>query len=313
MISTVAWLYHMRGLRQSAIAERLNISQSKVSRLLEQAVDAGIVRTEVVLPPDEQSVLETELESAYGLRESHVYDIGRAPDESQLIHELGQLLALRMQSIASDAGVMGFTSWSRTLQEAVRQLRPLGQFSTQYVVEMVGDLGPPTFQHLAAQTTQQLADLTGGEPMFLRVPGVVASLEVKQTMLDHDKYARATLKKLDELDFALVGIGSGEINPSLRAGDNFFTAEQVAQAKRLGAVGEVDLRYIGYDGEPVPTDFDELIVGVTLEQLRRAGRRWGVAGGRSKYRAIRAALVGGWINTLVTDSVTAQWLLAHRG
>ena len=77
MISTVAWLYQMFGLRQSAVAERLNISQSKVSRLLEQAGDAGIVRTEVVLPPDEQLVLETKLESAHCLRGSHVVEIGQ--------------------------------------------------------------------------------------------------------------------------------------------------------------------------------------------------------------------------------------------
>ncbi len=94
-------------------------------------------------------------------------------------------------------------------------------------------------------------------------------------------------------DVLLVGIGSGEINPSLRARDDFFAAEPVAQAKRLGAVGEVDLRYIGFDSEPAPTDFDELFVGVRLEQSRRAGRRRVVAGGRSNYRAIRAALVGG--------------------
>ena len=50
MIATVAWLYHTRGLRQGAIAERLHISQSRVSRLLDQAVELGIVRTVVVLP-----------------------------------------------------------------------------------------------------------------------------------------------------------------------------------------------------------------------------------------------------------------------
>ena len=59
-------------------------------------------------------------------------------------------------------------------------------------------------------------------------------------------------------------------------------------------------------------DIEDLVIGATLEQLRRADRRLGVAGGPSKYRAIRAALVGGWLNMLVTDSVTAQWLLAHR-
>ena len=35
MIATIAWLYHSRGLRQSDIAERLHISQSRVSRMLD--------------------------------------------------------------------------------------------------------------------------------------------------------------------------------------------------------------------------------------------------------------------------------------
>lgn len=313
MIATVAWLYHTRGLRQGAIAERMRISQSRVSRLLEQAVDLGIVRTVVVLPKDEQSVLEQELEYAYGLKEVHVHDLGDVEDEEELVRELGQLLALHLQSSPLDAPVVGFTSWSRTLGETVHHLQPLKQSSVMYVVEMVGDLGPPTLQHLAAQNTQQLATLTGGQPMFLRVPGVVANREVKQTLLKHDSHARLVLSKLDELDLALTGIGAGNIVPPLRAGDNFFTAEQVARAKRLGAVGELNLRFIAEDGEPVRPDFEDLVVGVTLEQLSRAKRRMGVAGGPSKYRAIRAALVGGWLNVLVTDSTTAQWLIANRG
>lgn len=313
MIATVAWLYHQRGLRQSEIAERLRISQSRVSRLLEQAVDLGIVRTTVVLPKDEQSVLEQELAAAYDLREAHVHDLGVVTDESQLVRELGQLLALYWQTTPLNAQVVGFTSWSRTLQETVRTMPPLLGANTRYVVELVGDLGPPTLQHQAAQNTQIFADLTGAEPMFLRVPGVMVSGEIKRTLLAHDSHARAALARLDQLDLALSGIGAGGIVPPLRAGDNFFTSEQVNQARRLGAVGELNLRFVAEDGAPVHTDFDDLVVGVTLEQLRRADRRLGVAGGRSKYRAIRAALVGGWLNVLVTDSTTAQWLVKNRG
>jgi DNA-binding transcriptional regulator LsrR (DeoR family) len=312
LIATVAWLYHTRGLRQSAIAERMRISQSRVSRLLEQAADLGIVKTLVVLPKDEQSVLEQELEFAYGLKEVHVHDLGVVGDEVELVRELGQLLALHLANTLVDASVIGFTSWSRTLQETVRKLQPLRQSDTKYVVELVGDLGPPTLQHLAAQHTQQLADLTGAEPMFLRVPGVVATRAVKKTLLEHDTHAREALDKLNSLDVALTGIGAGGIIPPLRAGDNFFTNAQVAQARKLGAVGELNLRFIAEDGTPVQTDFDDLVVGVTLQQLGRADRRLGVAGGPSKYRAIRAALVGGWLNVLVTDAATAQWLIANR-
>ncbi len=312
MIATVAWLYHTRGLRQNAIAERLNISQSRVSRLLEQAVDLDIVRTTVVLPTDEQSVLERELESAYDLRSAHVYDIGEVLDETQLVRELGQLLALQLQSAPLDAEVIGLTSWSRTLQETIRHLRPLRNSGTRFVVEMLGDLGPPVLQHLAAQNTQQLASLTGAEPQFLRIPGVVLNPDVKRTLLEHDGHARQALSTLDAMDLAITGFGSGDIVPPLRAGDNFFTDAQVATVKKLGAVAEVNLRYIAEDGEPIRSELDELVVGATLDQLRRAERRLGVGGGPSKHRAVRAALCGGWINILVTDSTTAQWLLEHR-
>ncbi len=312
MIPTVAWLYHTRGLRQSEIADRLNISQSRVSRLLDQAVKAGIVRTTVILPADEQSVVEQELEQAYGLRSAHVYDIGSVTDESQLVLELGQLLALQLQAAPLDAEVIGFTSWSRTLQEAVRHLGPLRNSGARCVVEMLGDLGPPALQHLAAQNTQQLADLVGAEPMFLRMPGVVPNRRIRKTLLDHDSHARTVLEQLDHMDLALTGFGSGAIVPPLKAGDNFFTEEQVAHARKQGAVAEVNLRYIDPDGHPVVTDLDELVVGATLEQLRDAPRRLGVGGGPAKYEAVRAVLRGGWVNILVTDAVTAQWLLDHQ-
>ncbi len=115
-------------------------------------------------------MLEGELESAYGLRESHVYDIGEPSDEASLLGELGQLLALHLQNTSVDADVIRFTSWSRTLQETVRSLRPLRQFRATFVVEMLGDIGPPLLQHQTAQHTQQLADMVGAKPMFLRLP-----------------------------------------------------------------------------------------------------------------------------------------------
>lgn len=313
LIATAAWLYHTRGLRQNAIAERLRISQSRVSRLLEQAAELGIVRTTVVLPREEQTVLEQELQMAYGLREVHVHDLGQVGDEAELGQELGQLLALYLQSGPMDARVVGYTSWSRALGEMVRHLHPMAQSTTEFVVEMVGDLGPPALQHAAAENTQLLATLTGAEPLFLRLPGVLPDPDVRKTLLDHDRHAQWVLMKLDELDFALAGIGAVNIAAPLRAGDNFFTAQEVARAKKLGAVGELNLRFIAEDGEPLNIDIEEQVVGATLEQLRRADRRLGVAGGPSKYRGIRAALVGGWINALVTDSITARWLIAHRG
>lgn len=312
LITTVAWLYHTRHLRQSAIATRLGVSQSRVSRLLDQAVANGIVQTTVVLPDAMGSELEAELESAYGVAEAHVYELGGQGEEAQLVSELGQLLALHLQSGPLDESVIGFTSWSRSLQETVKHLQPLRQAQTKYIVEMLGDLGPPQLQHQAAQMTDRLAQLTGATPIFLRTAGVMPSPQIRQVMLGHDAHAQTALKMLDDIDLALVGIGTGKIVPPLQGGDNFFTAAQFDYARSLGAVGEVNLRFIDKDGSPVATELDDLVVGATLHQVRRAGRRIAVAGGAGKYRAIRAALRGGWITSLLTDASTARYLIDHR-
>ena len=309
LMTKVAWLYHNRRVRQRDIAERLGISQSRVSRLLDLASSTGIVRTVVVAPTGLHAALEAELEQRYDLREAHVFDVSYGHhDEQELVESLGQLVAARLQAQPLEAEVIGFTSWSRSLRATVAALQPL-RSSTRHVVELLGDVGPVTSQHEAADATRQLAALTGASPLFLRIPGVVANGQVRETLLNHDADARRALSLLDEMQMALVGIGTCEIVEPLVAGDNFFTTEQFARATALGAVGQVNLRFLAADGSPVVCELDDLVVGVTLEQLHRTRRVLAVAGGPSKYLAIRAALLGGWVNALVTDLATAEHLI----
>ena len=121
--------------------------------------------------------------------------------------------------------------------------------------------------------------MTGGQPVFLRTPGVVASPEIKDILLSRDPYAREALELLDSIDLAFVGIGASQVDPALNPGDNFFTAEQFAKVRELGAVGEVCLHFIDADGAVVESGLEELVVGVTGAQLKSARQRWAVAGG----------------------------------
>jgi DNA-binding transcriptional regulator LsrR (DeoR family) len=307
LVTKVARLYHTHGLRQTEIAERLQISQSRVSRLLSQAEDAGIVRTVVAVPRHINADLEDQIEQRYGLREAHVIDVV-GDDESEINRDLGYALAPILNDARIEAPTVGFTSWSQTLRLMVQVLEPLGS-GTERVVEMVGDLGPPDLQHEAARSTQMLAALTGAQPVFLRTPGVVPSPEVKDLLLRQDLHARAALEALDSLDLALLGVGTCEIVPPLRSGDNFFTQKQLDEVARSGAVGEFCLRFFDEDGDLVSSPLDDVVVAVTPLQLRKALRRWAVGGGRRKHVAIRALLRGGWVDTLVTDTQTATFLL----
>jgi DNA-binding transcriptional regulator LsrR (DeoR family) len=77
----------------------------------------------------------------------------------------------------------------------------------------------------------------------------------------------------------------------------------------MGAVGDICLRFFDAQGNIIHSDIDERVIGITLEQLKKIDRVVGVTGGPVKEAAIRAALLGKFINVLVTDHLSAKKLL----
>jgi len=310
MMTKVSHLYHTRGLVQTEIARTLGISQARVSRLLSAAEEAGIVRTVVVPPQGLNAELEDAIETMFGLREVHVVDASGESD-GQRTETLGRALASVFRSYPIDGKTIGFTSWSRSMRRFVDNLPRFSHGKAERVVEMLGGVGQPSTQHEATTATERLARLTDATPTFLRVPGVSPSPQVRDALLAADPYAREALAALDELDIALVGIGNGTVVAPLVAGDNFFSEEEFERARALGAVGEINLRFMDENGAPIASELDEHVTGITLDQLRKADQRIAVSGGASKHRALLAAVRGGWINVLVTDEESAEYLIAN--
>jgi DNA-binding transcriptional regulator LsrR (DeoR family) len=305
ILLVVARLYHIHGVRQREIALRLGMSQARVSRALRQAEALGIVRTVVAAPEGLHPQLEDALERSYRLTEAHVVDTSE--QEPDLPRALGRAAASYLGDVAAAGAVVGFTSWSRTLQEMAFALQALPRTGTRQVVEMLGDLGSPMLQHAAARSTQAMATALGAEPVFLRTPGVAASPALRNAALD-DPHVQRALRVLDDLDVAFIGVGPADVHSQLQAGDSYFSPPQLAEVRAAGAAGQLNQRFLDESGVPLDTPLDDLVVGCTLEQVRTAGRRVVVAGGSEKHRSIAAALKGGWVDVLVTDVATARSL-----
>lgn len=307
LMAVASRLYHVHGFRQKEIGERLNVSQARVSRLLQRAEAHGLVRRVLAVPDGLQPELEEAVESQYGVSEVHVVDVDERT--GNLPQALGRSAARYLGGGALHGVSVGFTSWSVTLQEMAFALEPAPRPTASHVVEMLGDLGSPVSQHAAARATQAMARALGAAPVFLRTPGVLATLELRNAALA-DPYVHRALTMLDALDVAFVGVGPPTLHSMLQAGDSYFTPEQLKDVRRAGAVSQLNQRFISADGIPVVTPLDDLVVGSTLEQIRAAGRRVVVAGGTDKHAAIAAALRGGWIDVLITDLATARALVS---
>jgi DNA-binding transcriptional regulator LsrR (DeoR family) len=308
LITKVARLHHIKGKRQSEIAEEMGISQASVSRLLGLAGEHGIVRTVVVPPEGLYPDLEDSLVERFGLSAAYVIDIGSS--DENVSHVLGAAAARCLAAEFREGAVTGLTSWSATLREMARNIEPLAHSGVHTVVEMLGDLGSPMLQHEAALATFQMAKALNAEPVFLRTPGVMANASLRKAA-EADVHIQAALNLLSKLDTAFVGIGPADFHGPLKEGDNFFSDKQLAEVRALGAVGQLHQRFIDANGQPVKTELDGLVVGISLDQLRKARRKIAVAGGAAKRRAIAACLAGKWIDVLVTDVNTANFLIAQ--
>ena len=64
------------------------------------------------------------------------------------------------------------------------------------------------------------------------------------------------------------------------------------------------------DGNLVDTDIDSRLVSVPLSTLNQLENVIGVAAGKHKVTAIHSALMGNYLDILITDESTAQ-LLCH--
>ncbi|HEX7940401.1 MAG TPA: sugar-binding transcriptional regulator [Gemmatimonadaceae bacterium] len=304
LLSKVSTLYYLRDQTQQEIAERLRLSRPAVSRLLRDAQTHGIVQITISPPRGLHIDLESRLEEHFKLGVVRIVptEPGTSPD--LLRRQIGAAAAAFLSRTVHPGDTIGL-AWGTTLSAMVQAMAPMATEGV-HVVQTLGGIGPPAAEAYAAELVRRLAQLLGAVPVLFPVPGVVATTEVRD-VLRNDPHVQTALRYFDRLDTVYVGIGGIDTNPVLNDGHSFPTGtlESLVQA---GAVGDIALRFFDAQGGVVKTALDELILGITTEQLRRVPRVVAVAGGPGKVDAIHAALKADIVNVLITDQDTAEEL-----
>lgn len=308
LITKVARLYYDQELTQPEIAAQLDLSQATVSRLLKRAREEGIVRVTVNVPYGAYPLLEEQLQNRYELKEAVVVD--SVEEGEQLLRDIGSAAAYYLETTLRPGDLIGISSWSATLLAMVDALHPPPRISNVRVLQILGGLGNPSAKVYASRLIDRLASLVRGEAVLLPAPGVVSSPDAV-SILRSDPYVRQAIDLFGEVTIALVGIGTVEPSGLLASSGNIYSPAELAMLQSAGAVGDVCLHFFDGEGKPVETPLDERVIGMSLEQLRHAKRAVGIAGGKRKLAAIRGALLGKWINVLITDRATAEGLLVE--
>ena len=305
VMTKIAVLYYEEKLGQAQIATILNLSQARVSRYMKQAEELGIIRTSVVQPMGIFVGLERALENKYGLREVIIVEKNEG---SSLLTRLGTSAANYLETTLSVDDFAGISSWSTTLLATVEAMRSRPRKIVKEVSQLIGGVGSQQAQVHSTRLTSQLAQLTSAKPNYLAAPALSESRSIRDAFLS-DSEVQKTMASWKKLTLMIVGVGTFPASPMLRASGNAIKKEEEQALAKLGVVGEICLRYFDADGKPSKPEIENRMISIGAKEMMKIPRRIGIAGGLDKLEAIRAALLGGWLNVLITDSEVAQNLL----
>jgi DNA-binding transcriptional regulator LsrR (DeoR family) len=309
LLYRIAQAYYVDGLTQKQIADRFGLSRPKVSRLLQKGRDNGVISITLFPPPNGMADLEHELEQSFGLQEAVVVPVSNPGHHPSVVRELGPAAAECLNRCISGDEVIA-TAWGTSIL-AMADALPYRSWPGVTVVQLLGGLGPvETLEH-SAELTQHLARKLGARLRLLPAPGVVASRQMAEA-LKSDAQISAALKLAAGADIALVGLGTPTPYSIVLRTGTILSVQELDRLQELGAVGDVALRYMDGDGNPIDLEINERIIGLTIDQIRSIPRVIGIAGGTAKHEMIQAALRGKILDVLVTDLATAEALLARK-
>lgn len=308
-LAQIAVWYYEEGLDQETIAGRINKSRSMVSRLLDQAREAGLVEVKVRFPLRVDAALERQLCAEFGL--AHALVLAEPPDDYNiLLKRLGELGAHCLQEVLRPGVVIGI-SWG-TAVHAVVSAMPTKPVQDATVVQLIGAVGHGDPMVDGAELGRWLAEKLHASFRFLSAPLLVDN-EAVAAALRKERTIEETLALGARADVALIGIGTPQpgLSSFLRAG--YLSYSEMESLIASGVVGDIVAHQFDEYGNRLDIPTNRRAISLDADLLRRIPRVIAVSGGVDKARAILAGLRGHYCSCLVTDARTAQTILElHR-
>lgn len=308
-----ATLYYLDGLTQAEIAVRLGVSRPTAGRLIARAKANGLVRIDVVVPPDMRDDLhaeeERELEQRFGLTEAvvtgHGIDVG-APGRPAAFASVGRAAAALLMRRLTPNDILGFT-WGPEQVAVVTAMAP-GVASCRAVVQLDGAMSSAAYQTGTEFILSRCADVL--RATTIRLPAPLYADPSTVASMRSDSLISRTLEAGRRADVMLFGVGAVSTSTTLFEG-SFLDTRMLDELIKLGAVGEIGGRFFDGHGAPVESELQLRAVSVPLEDVKSCQKTILISSGAAKHPATLGALRGRLARLLVCDIDCARWLLAQ--
>ena len=305
LMARAARLHYEFELTHEEAAEALSLSRVKVTRLLKQAREAGIVKITITTDARPFAELEERLVGDFGLTEAIVVPSGNGTEDELrsgpgsggrlLPHQSGQ--GRSRGSCRAEPDDRGDPEVARQSAARPRHLR-LAR-------------GRPAhrgrWQRQSVPGDRRLRDCVRRHGRASPCSGHRAQRRCRRGTAPRSWHS-ADSRARSGADIAFAGVGGRDDRISFAQGVDLSAAEW-DELIGAGMVGDVGARFFDLDGMPLNHNISRRVIGLSLDQFKKIPNRVVAAGGPTKAESLQAALRGGIITVLVTDASTARSLL----
>lgn len=307
ILSRIAELYYIDDMNQYQIAQKFNLSKSKVCRLIKKAKEEKIIQFSIKKYYERSIDIEKKLEDKFNIKEVIVYfnpkDVKY--EENLVFKKIGSLGAEYIKRILRD-GIKIAITWGETLYWLIKQIN----VEKKYNVEIFSTLGGLPLTKAEFQNNnlvKWLSDKIGGNYYLIYLPLVLNSSEQKEIFYK-EYISNRNFKDGSELDYYIAGAGSiSKYSRIYKFGG--FSLEDLEKLQNQGIIGEIGLNFFNNNGEFVRTEIDEKIIKLDIKEIKKIKNKIVIAFGKEKVKALRGLLKSGIPDALITDSNMAGQLL----
>jgi DNA-binding transcriptional regulator LsrR (DeoR family) len=307
LAASIARRHYVDGRTKIEIADEFRLSRFKVARLLEAARAQGLVRIEIGHAGTIDVDTSGRLAERFGLRHAIVVD---TPDDDliSLRRNLGTAAADLLSEIVTPSDVVGL-AWARSVQAMVADLKRLPPVP---VIQLTGaltslhDTSSSILGDSSVDIVRAVARTSGGPAYLFFAPFLVPDPATARALRKQPDVARA-FNMISSVTVAVAGIGRWA--PGQSTLYDAATEREQERLRREGVCADVAGVFLTA-GRVLQTALNDRMIAISGAQMRKVDQLIAIPYEVAKAPAVRAALLSGLVDTLVTHVSLADALLA---
>ena len=296
LIKTV-WYYYIENNTQQKISEMLGISRMRVIRLLEKARQTGVIQFNIRKDGIQRMEVEKRLGERFGLKDVFVVPDSSTQTQEGINANIAKAAAMYINDRLEDNRYINF-GYGDTSSRVLNELATMAQ-------------DPISCISLTGGVNNYLPNMQSSvfnARLYLIPAPLLASSKEMVAAIQQEESVQEIYRMLAPSAYSVIGIGAVENNATIFK-SGILSSKEIIYLERRGVVGDVLSHFLDKNGNLVETELEEQLISTSLPTLKSLNNVVGVAAGASKTEAIQAALLGGYVDILITDEQTAGALL----